>query len=164
MWLGAPHISRSHATVVLAEDGSVQIADNSTNGIGFEGQIIGKGRVQDLGQRPAVLDFGAAVTVGICFDEAQEQRFLDAGGGLHAFLPDHEDFRPATNPNLQVDQGMQLRQVTSRGFSAEKAYAGSSRRRPYVKGLMVIVLIAAGFIGMIVFELLRGGWSLGGSQ
>jgi pSer/pThr/pTyr-binding forkhead associated (FHA) protein len=159
MWLGAPHISRSHATVVLSEYGIVKIADNSTNGIGLEGRIIGRGQVAEFHHRPVVLDFGASLTVGICFDEEQERRFLDAGGAVLAFMPSEENMeRIQTNPNLLMDHGLQMRSVTAKGVSAESSLeTKASGRRPH-RSLVFLLLFwfCLGFMGVVVYQIASG--------
>jgi hypothetical protein len=85
LWLGAPHISRQHCEVMLGTDGSITVSDTSTNGTAHSGGILRKGDALRLLGTPTVLNFGADITVGICFSEAEHSRFSLMGGDPFAF-------------------------------------------------------------------------------
>lgn len=85
LWLGAPHVSRRHCTVHLDGGGMVTITDSSTNGTAHDSGILQRGDYLQLGGNPKVMDFGGGVTVGICFDEAQEKAFVASLGSAQAF-------------------------------------------------------------------------------
>lgn len=85
MWLGAPHVSRHHAEVILNPGGSVSFSDISTNGTKFDGGFLKRGDILTIQQEPRVFDFGEGVTVAICFDEAQEERYRISQGELTIF-------------------------------------------------------------------------------
>jgi hypothetical protein len=85
LWLGAPHISRQHCEVVLGSDGSITVTDTSTNGTAHSGGILRKGDALRLVGNPTVLNFGADITVGICFSEAEHSRFSLMGGDPYTF-------------------------------------------------------------------------------
>lgn len=85
MWLGAPHVSRHHAEVSLNSDGTVSFSDISTNGTKFDGGLLKRGDILTLQQEPRVFDFGEGITLAICFDEAQEERYRTSSGALTIF-------------------------------------------------------------------------------
>ena len=85
MWLGAPHVSRKHCSMIMSAAGTISVTDHSTNGTAYDGGILQKGDSLEISGTPRVLDFGGGVTVGICLDEAQERTFLSSHGALHAF-------------------------------------------------------------------------------
>ena len=85
MWLGAPHISRKHCEISLRPTGGVSVRDLSTNGTEYDGGVLHKNQVLELGERPMVLGFGGDLTVAICFDEEQETLFRNSGGAIDCF-------------------------------------------------------------------------------
>jgi pSer/pThr/pTyr-binding forkhead associated (FHA) protein len=85
LWLGAPHISRRHCAVEVSKTGEVRITDSSTNGTAYDGGLLRSADVFKTASQPTVLDFGAGVTVALCFTDAQEQAFKEAHGAPHAF-------------------------------------------------------------------------------
>lgn len=87
LWLGAPHVSRRHCALKLSKSGTVVVSDHSTNGTAYDDGLLRRGDVLELRDKPKVLDFGAGVTLAICFDEEQEQQFRAAGGAGNSFKP-----------------------------------------------------------------------------
>lgn len=85
MWIGAPHVSRKHCVVTATKSGAVNIVDQSSNGLAYDGGMLIKGEPLDLTQRPSVFDFGGGVTVGLCFDTDQERTFIEGRGICSAF-------------------------------------------------------------------------------
>lgn len=85
MWLGAPHISRTHCQVTLQSDGQVVVTDCSTNGTAYDGGILKKGQLLELHDEPNVLNFGGDITVGICFHEWHEEDFMTNHGAPDTF-------------------------------------------------------------------------------
>jgi pSer/pThr/pTyr-binding forkhead associated (FHA) protein len=151
MWLGAPHISRKHASIKMFEGDNVEISDHSTNGIGIQGETLGKGKIVEIGTSPVVLDFGGAVTVGICFDEMQEQRFVDTSGGIFCF-----DLRTQTDRNIVVQPQAQPRLSTVRDFNSQSSDDLSQSSRRTNSWLVVLVVICAFALCAVIFELVRG--------
>jgi hypothetical protein len=86
MWLGVPHISRRHCSVEVSPTGVVRITDSSTNGTSFDRGTLRQHESTETNGKPLVLDFGAGVTVGLCFSQADEEKFLAAQGDLRAFV------------------------------------------------------------------------------
>jgi pSer/pThr/pTyr-binding forkhead associated (FHA) protein len=86
MWLGAPHISRSHCKISLSESGSVLVTDQSTNGTGYDRGLLKRGETLELVDSGTVFDFGGGVTIAICFDESQEQAFILNNGNKSSFI------------------------------------------------------------------------------
>lgn len=85
MWLGVPHVSRRHCIVESTVSGVVRITDTSTNGTSYDGGLLQKDQSTESSDSPICLDFGGGVTVGVCFSEADEERFVAAGGSPTAF-------------------------------------------------------------------------------
>ena len=113
MWLGAPHVSRKHCSVVMTHSNALAVTDFSTNGTAYDGGVLQKGDVLEIENAPHVLDFGGGVTVALCFDSEQEQTFTNNQGGLYSFVPNG-----ATNgfgkfsSNLSTNAGEQERYPT----------------------------------------------------
>ena len=85
MWLGVPHVSRRHCSVEMTVAGVLRVIDSSTNGTSYDGGILQKDQSFESSDTPLCLDFGGGVTVGICFSEDDEQRFVAARGAPNAF-------------------------------------------------------------------------------
>lgn len=86
MWLGAPHISRRHCEFQLSHTGEVSVRDFSTNGTAYDQGVLKKGHVLELNERPMVFDFGGEITIGVCFNEKQEEHFRTLNGASESFL------------------------------------------------------------------------------
>jgi pSer/pThr/pTyr-binding forkhead associated (FHA) protein len=89
MWLGVPHVSRTHCLVELSMSGVVRVTDTSTNGTSYDGGVLHKDQSTESTDKPLCLDFGGGVTVAICFSQVDEDRFVAAGGSSGAFFDTH---------------------------------------------------------------------------
>lgn len=85
MWLGAPHVSRRHCSVLVRAANELVVMDHSTNGTGYEDGILRNNDELILKSEPRVLNFGGEVTVSLCFSEAQEKSFIASGGAADTF-------------------------------------------------------------------------------
>ena len=86
LWLGAPHVSRRHCTISLSQTGITTVEDSSTNGTVYDGGILKKGHTLELDGEAKVLNFGGNLTVAICFNKEQEEKFKNANGSADAFV------------------------------------------------------------------------------
>lgn len=86
MWLGAPHVSRHHCSVSMTRDGSISVADFSTNGTGYHAGVLKRGEMFELKGEPLVLDFGGNLTVAICFSAEHEGVFTATRGAANSFI------------------------------------------------------------------------------
>jgi pSer/pThr/pTyr-binding forkhead associated (FHA) protein len=98
LWLGAPHISRRHCGIEVSKTGEVKIIDSSTNGTAYDAGVLRASDAFNTASRPTVLDFGAGVTVALCFTEDHERIFKQAHGAPDAFVQ-----RSEGSPGLQND-------------------------------------------------------------
>jgi pSer/pThr/pTyr-binding forkhead associated (FHA) protein len=87
LWLGAPHISRRHCAIEVSKTGELRIIDSSTNGTAYDGGLLRKSESHETNGEPVVLDFGAGVTVALCFSAEHERQFQEAQGAPDAFKP-----------------------------------------------------------------------------
>ncbi len=158
MWLGAPHISRKHATLCLMEDGQVEVADYSTNGILLNERVIGRGNVASVDSGTAVvLDLGMGMTLGVCFNDDQEGRFVEMGGGLYSFTNETVLMnRTTTDKSLQIKSNIRLRSLTVRGAAVENSDDFVRARRRYPKSIFAFVFLCVVLITLVVIELYRG--------
>jgi pSer/pThr/pTyr-binding forkhead associated (FHA) protein len=158
MWLGAPHISRKHATLCLMEDGQIEVTDYSTNGILVSDRVIGRGNVTMIDNgTPVVLDLGAGMNLGVCFDDDQEARFVEMGGDIYSFTNETVLMnRTVTDKNLQIESNVRLRSLTVRGATAENSDDIGKGRRRYSTGIFLVVGLCAFLITLVVIELYRG--------
>lgn len=158
MWLGAPHISRKHATLCLMEDGQVEVTDYSTNGILLNEQVIGRGNVAMIENgTPVVLDLGAGMTLGVCFDDQQEGRFVEVSGDIYAFTNETVLMnRTVTDKNLQIEPNLRLRSMTVNGAVAENTDDLRHGGRRYPRSIYAVAGICLSLIMLVLFELYRG--------
>lgn len=155
IWLGAPHISRTHCSVLYSEEGVV-VTDHSTNGTGYGEGILRRGDDLRLEERPRVFDFGGGITVAVCFNEEQEKIFSESHGALTAFkVPGEEGGRidgPPDEPSppsgaQEVKLGGGLMKVLRR-FKAPLKVASKLQ--------IVIVTVTFAFALVLILSLLRG--------
>ncbi|NMC62725.1 MAG: FHA domain-containing protein [SAR324 cluster bacterium] len=85
MSLGVPHVSRTHCLISRSHDNEIIVKDQSTNGTYYEEGVLERGDSLSIHSEPKVLDFGAGVTVAICFNEEQERIFLESNGASLIF-------------------------------------------------------------------------------
>ncbi|MBL7661548.1 FHA domain-containing protein [bacterium] len=76
IWVGASHVSRAHAELMLTEDGSVQITDLSSNGTFVDEARLARGGATLLPKNLSVVDLGSGVSFYVAHTEEQEQAFL----------------------------------------------------------------------------------------
>lgn len=104
MWLGAPHVSRLHCAVTMTDSGSLTVTDHSTNGTAYDGGLLRKGDLLNVGSTPRVFDCGGGLTVGLCFTQAEEETFRAAQGSVRAFAPKVEESAPKPAHEVAVRQ------------------------------------------------------------
>lgn len=163
MWLGAPHISRHHCSVFLSDDGVVKISDQSTNGTDYDSGRLQQGQSLQSDGSPRVLNFGAGVTVALCFSESQEKQFNKARGAVAAFgiQPSASaDIKQSNDPNLikmsDVSKllGRRGRQATAHHMRALYGSGGKSVQLLIWATLIILFLVLAvvfGLFGAILF-------------
>ncbi len=160
LWLGAPHISRRHCAVEVSKTGEVRITDSSTNGTAYDGGLLRSSDVFKTTAQPVVLDFGAGVTVALCFTENQEEAFKAAYGAPHAFTKheaksssERQDGRTRVARErrnttwFKIDDSTlnQLRSKNSRMARLRAMFSGLT-----LQGRVALVFIAAGFAMLLV--------------
>ena len=74
IWVGAAHVSRRHASISLADDGSVLLRDSSSNGTFLNGDRLDQGEVRELSSEQSVIGLGEGVRLFLCFEAADEKR------------------------------------------------------------------------------------------
>lgn len=158
MWLGAPHISRTHCSVLYSEEG-VGVTDHSTNGTGYGEGILRRGDELKLEERPRVFDFGGGITVAACFNEEQEKIFAESHGALTAFKVPGEDGNrvdgpppgdgpPSPSAAVQDAGGGKGLMKVLRRFRAPLKVASKLQ--------IVIVTVTFAFALVLILSLLRG--------
>lgn len=170
LWLGAPHVSRRHCEVEVSKTGEVKITDSSTNGTAFDGGMLRNSEVFKTSGRPIVLDFGAGVTVALCFSADQERLFQEAHGAPNVFLSDGESLSGQQGGGGRTRVPRERRNTTwfKMDDSAFKQFQAQSGRFPTVRALftgltgpgrIAIAVIGAGFavlLGVIAWMLMSG--------
>ncbi len=153
MWLGAPHVSRRHCVVRMSKTGQVSVEDLSTNGTAYAGGVLRRGDMLDISGQPNVLNFGGSITVGICFDEQQEEIFVNSDGAPHIFLT-AEQAEQLAGPNemrTQVIDDFTLAGITS----GKKSWVSMFRYWSFRRKLMfVFTVLFVLFIVAFLFKLL----------
>jgi pSer/pThr/pTyr-binding forkhead associated (FHA) protein len=160
LWLGAPHVSRKHCIVGRSKSGVVSITDSSTNGTAFDGGLLHSQESYQTADRPLVLDFGAGVTVAVCFNGEQEQVFQQAHGAPFAFKDSgasgtegttvkrsriQRERRTTTWFNMDADKLQELGVEVGLVGRAHAMISGLT-----VPGRVAIGAIAVGFCGLLV--------------
>ena len=102
IWIGAPHISRMHSTVVMNDKDQVMFSDFSTNGTYYEGSVLKRGDSILITNESKKFDFGSDVIIALCFNERQEAEVFNFKE------EDDSDFRLESsriiNDNRSIDE------------------------------------------------------------
>ena len=151
MWLGAPHISRMHSTIVMNEQNEVVFSDFSTNGTRYDQGMLKRGDSIILKNEPKVFDFGTGTRIAICFSEQQELSFLNDKGKKEAFS--------ASTSKASTDV---VRQNRDSGVSLPKkqkpmltAFASKISERIGISGI-TLVLISSTFLILVLLVMWNG--------
>ncbi len=75
IWVGAPHISRNHAVLEVAENGQVTLTDLSTNGTYLDGERLDRNQTVSLVGELAVIDLKQGMVLAVCHNEGHEEEF-----------------------------------------------------------------------------------------
>ncbi len=156
-WLGAPHVSRRHCSVEMARNGVVTISDTSTNGTAFDGGTLHSNESFQTSSQPLVLDFGAGVTVALCFSGEHEQTFQHGHGAPFVFKdkgssaaagsasgPRQRERRTTTWFNVDAAKLQELQPQTTTLAKFRAMAAGLT-----LPGRVALAVIALGFFGLI---------------
>jgi pSer/pThr/pTyr-binding forkhead associated (FHA) protein len=157
LWLGAPHVSRRHCTVSMAKNGMVTVADTSTNGTAFDEGMLRSDQSFQTADQPIVLDFGAGVTVALCFNGEHEQTFQRGHGAPFVF----REKGPAGAAGLGRSTRQRERRTTT-WFNVDAAKLQAlqpdtstfARMRAMISGLtlpgrVALAVIVLGFFGLL---------------
>jgi pSer/pThr/pTyr-binding forkhead associated (FHA) protein len=169
LWLGAPHVSRRHCAIEVSKTGEVRITDSSTNGTAYDGGVLRSADVFKTASVPTVLDFGAGVTVALCFTEEHEQAFKTAHGAPHAFTKqetragrEQQDGRARVSRDRRNTTWFKMDESTLNQFRAQDGRRAKLRAMCSgltVQGRVALVLIASGFVmllGIIAWMVVSG--------
>jgi pSer/pThr/pTyr-binding forkhead associated (FHA) protein len=160
LWLGAPHISRRHCVIELSKSGVVTISDTSTNGTAFDGGVLRNQDSFQTSEQPLVLDFGAGITVALCFSAQHEKVFQAAYGDPTAFkrgatahaASEHSgrsraprERRSTTWFNMDLNSLEQLHQANGKMGKMRAMFGGLTG-----PGRVAMALIGFCFVGLLV--------------
>ncbi len=158
LWLGAPHISRRHCAVEVSKTGEVKITDSSTNGTAYDGGVLRSAEVFKTSGQPTVLDFGAGVTVGLCFTDEQEEKFKAAHGAPNSFThkseggaATYEDGRARIPRERRNTTWFKMDDSVLKEFQAQSGKLAKLRAMCSgltLPGRVALVVIATGFAGL----------------
>lgn len=154
LWIGAPHVSRQHLSVRISDnDDSVIVSDQSTNGTGYDRGILRKGESIELSTFPTVFDFGEGITLALCFNEVQEQNFINTQGSKSVFHK--SEFSISKDNEVLIENSVssvesKIQKRPTGTFEAlNVAYERSGRERKIIIVLFVLALILIVLIGMV---------------
>jgi hypothetical protein len=147
--------------------GVVRVTDTSTNGTSYDGGILHKDQTTESTEKPLCLDFGGGVTVGICFSQVDEERFVASAGSPSTFIDSHNrrdlgDNGSPSRSNRQKSRTTFLRTPDELRRAAASASAGPLRRffgRLTTKGRLALLGVVGGVIvvtSLIVGSLVSG--------
>lgn len=141
LWIGAPHVSRKHAVVVLEKEGEVRLINRSANGLGHGEGVLQADEELLIKGDLTVLDFGGGVTVAICFSEQQESLIKDGRRALVAasanieeeeqqVIKSFSDVSRAQQLRIKAEASLQPRPKSGGkiGTGADKPRSGSLER------------------------------------
>lgn len=84
IWIGAAHVSRTHAEIYPNSAGGFEIIDQSSNGLLVDGERVPKGMPYELPQWMCSIDFTEGYILTLCFNsadvEAARTHFERQGG------------------------------------------------------------------------------------
>lgn len=158
MWLGAPHVSRKHCVVAVSPSGEVTITDSSTNGTAFDGGLLRSSESFATSSQPLVLDFGAGLTVGMCFSAQQEDQFKESQGAPTTFAPRE---RSTGGAGKRGAVSKRERRTTT-WFNLQSLEGAPAQRKGLVSSLKLLferltlvgriamILVACGAVGLLV--------------
>ena len=164
LWLGAPHVSRRHCSVTMTPTGEILVNDHSTNGTSYDRGILRRGDALEVGDRPCVLDFGGGVSVGLCFNEEEEERFIGTQGAPNTFTsgdgesdPERqEELRPGA-PNSRPGSAISWGAASnSESSSMSRFFRFYRSLRPTGKASILLFGFMAGLVAVIVISVLSG--------
>ena len=99
LWIGAPHVSRRHAVIELVGDQKISVTNKSVNGIGLLDGMLQLDESIIIDTDPMILDFGGGVTVALCFNETDENTFIDNRGSIASFYNNTKKAQKASTIN-----------------------------------------------------------------
>jgi|GEM_PF-7025145 len=150
VWIGAPHVSRSHAKVFF--DGkNVVFKDLSTNGTSFGEGRTSKGEDLNCTKSAKVFNFGGGITLALIFNENQLREFITKKGAEDTFLSlDMKELLEEQKQSEYVDNKClesykQLKLENLKNISFKELFLSF-----YKKGLMPKILILVGLIAVFI--------------
>ena len=158
LWLGAPHVSRRHCEVHVSVSGDVRVTDTSTNGTVCSAGLLRSHESYETSGEPLVLDFGAGITVAICFTPEDEEKFKLAHGSPQAFA---SNVSPAPHgaPADALRKRRERRTTTwfnvqALGLDGAQAHGPINKFLAMMSGLtpigrVAIVLVVVGLVGIV---------------
>ena len=81
IWVGAPHISRHHADIMLDHNGAVRIIDHSSNGTFLNGERLESEVPVRLLPGNAAIDLSSGISIVVCFSKDDESALNSTGSG-----------------------------------------------------------------------------------
>ncbi len=158
LWLGAPHVSRRHCKFAMNPSGLITVTDSSTNGTAHDSGVLRKGDSLEIVKDPKVFDFGGGITVGICFDEEQERRYVGVMGAADAFRPQEgSSAQIEPEPQDRVESGVVPNATKAGGVKDFMRFFSSLKKSGKI--FVVVTLLALtsvlGLIGYIVLGIVQ---------
>jgi hypothetical protein len=141
----------------MTKNGVVTISDSSTNGTAFDGGTLRSEESFQTASQPLVLDFGAGVTVALCFNGEHEQIFQQGHGAPFVFRdksvggsssapgsPRQRERRTTTWFNVDAAKLQGLQPETTLAAKLRAMVAGLT-----LPGRIAIAVIVLGFFGLL---------------
>ena len=101
IWIGAPHVSRTHAEIYPNSGGGLEIVDLSSNGLLVDGERIPRGIGYELPQWMCSIDFTEGNVLTLCFNPAD----VDAAQTQNARRDRSEIFEPTDDDQKRGTAG-----------------------------------------------------------
>lgn len=85
VWIGSPHISRTHLRINCDIKSEITLVDNSSNGSVCDGVLV-SGQNFKISKSAHIIDLGDSVILGICYSQEDEELFYNANNSVREFL------------------------------------------------------------------------------
>ena len=85
VWIGSPHISRTHLRISCDLKSEITLVDNSSNGSVCDGMLI-SGNDFRISKSAHIIDLGDSIILGICYSQEDEELFYNSDNSVREFL------------------------------------------------------------------------------
>lgn len=85
VWIGSPHISRTHLKLSCDLRSEITLSDHSSNGSVCDGMLI-SGSDFKISKSAHIIDLGDSIILGVCYSQEDEELFINSNNSVREFL------------------------------------------------------------------------------